>query len=77
MEVTKSSDIEDDLLWLQDNVFEFQSFYEPETIAYICNIFKSKWISNSSSDEKEESQAQKQKRFVEFTYFKHTSPMII
>lgn len=73
LEMTKSSELEDDWQWLQDNAFEFQSFYDPETIAYVCNIFSSKWIRSQDKAKK----GKKAEKFERFADFMHTSPLII
>ena len=71
--MSKNSELEDDWQWLQDNAFEFQSFYDPDTIAYVCNVFKSKWI----SCEEKGKHIKKIEKFLRFANFMHTSPMII
>ena len=32
LEITKSSELEFDWQWIQDNAFEFMSFYDPTTV---------------------------------------------
>lgn len=70
--ITKSSELDEDLQWLQDKAFEFQKFYDAETIEYVCNIFKKKWF-----HDKQLSASQREAKFKEFEDFEHASPAII
>ena len=43
-EINKRSDLIDDWQWLQDSVFELQSYYKEQTGEYVCHLFKLKWL---------------------------------
>ena len=74
LEITKSSDLDDDWQWLQDNAFEFQNFYDHSSVQYVCNVFKQKWIYHGKA---KGAFTDDESNFDQFASFKHTSPMII
>ena len=57
---------------MQDHAFEFQKFYEPDTIEYVCNIFKKKWLGDRQLD-----LAHRREKMEEFSDFEHASPAIV
>lgn len=48
-------------------------FYDPLTVQYVCDVFKSKWIQGQDKGKKR----QKSEMFQTYSEFIHTSPIII